>query len=191
MSDLQKLPFSVAANGVQTLQCVGTHFVVLTATGPISVQPDTRGKMAGIGSGEGYKGQAFNSLTIFDVSGAPNSGTVLIADDDYFNNRLTGSLTITQNKVATVANFSSVAATVTNVISNLANPNSLRQYLAVQNNDPTGIIFLRFDGGVPTSANGLRVYPGQTWETGVIVPLNYCTALGSIASNPNVVVLEG
>lgn len=87
--------------------------------------------------------------------------------------------------------FTQQAATVTNASSQLRAANVARRYLLIQNNDATGVIFVRLDGGTATAATGLRITAGGSIELAGFVPNGAITAIGSIASNANVVVVEG
>lgn len=88
--------------------------------------------------------------------------------------------------------FTQTAATVTNSSAQLLAANAARRYVLIQNNDASGDVFVRVDGATATAANGIKVAAGG----GSLVFENYAptgaiTAIGNIASNANVIVLEG
>ncbi len=99
------------------------------------------------------------------------------------------------NGLVTVTNvngaFTQVAATVTNASSQLLASNVARRYLLVQNKDASGVVFVRLDGATATAANGIRIPAGGSYELASFVPTGAITAIGSIASNANVIVVEG
>lgn len=99
------------------------------------------------------------------------------------------------NGLVTVTNvnggFTQAQATVTNASGQLRPSNVARRYLLVQNNDASGDIFLRLDGATATAANGIKLAAGQALELSAFVPTGAITAIGSIASNANVIIAEG
>lgn len=82
--------------------------------------------------------------------------------------------------------------TVTNASAELVAANASRRYLLVQNKSSSGILYLNFSGAAATAANGLKILPGGSYETaGGFAPSGSITAIGDIASNADVVVVEG
>jgi hypothetical protein len=69
--------------------------------------------------------------------------------------------------------------------------NANRRYLLIQNNDTAGIIYVRLDGGAATAATGIKIAAGGSYECAGYVPTGAITAIGDIASNANVVAVEG
>jgi hypothetical protein len=89
--------------------------------------------------------------------------------------------------------LSNAAKTVTSGSGSLVAANPSRGYLCIQNKDAAGSIWVTFGGGSATQANGLLIGPGGFWEwdgAGAI-PTGQATAIGDLASNANVLVLEG
>lgn len=80
--------------------------------------------------------------------------------------------------------------TVTNVSASAAIAASHRSFLEIQNNDAAGIIYVSF-GVAATAANGYAIYPGgsKTWNNPA--PSNQIFVIGSIANNPNCVLIQG
>lgn len=87
--------------------------------------------------------------------------------------------------------FVNAAKTVTNASGQLLAANSARRYLMVQNNDGAGIIYVRLDGTAATVGTGFKIPAGGYYEVAGYVPSGAITAIGDIASNANVVVIEG
>lgn len=87
--------------------------------------------------------------------------------------------------------FSQTQKTVTNASGQLLAANDGRRYLMVQNKDSGGDIFVTVSGAAATTANGLKVPAGGALELAGYVPTGAIYAIGSIASNANVVVIEG
>lgn len=97
MITMQRYPFAMAANGVMNIPCSGTRFVIVAASsqvqpGPIEVTLDIGSKLSGLLAGQGYKGVPFAGLSLRDLSGAANSGWILVSDDDYLDGRITGEV---------------------------------------------------------------------------------------------------
>ena len=92
---------------------------------------------------------------------------------------LSGQSSLTQtNPVVTTTSAQVLAA------------NTSRAFLAIQNNDPSGIIYVNF-GSAATVAGSLKILPGGILFVDTMVSTQAINIIGSIASNANVVVLEG
>lgn len=79
---------------------------------------------------------------------------------------------------------------VTNADQLVINANPLRKYLLVQNNDPTNAIYVQFNAPAD-AANGVKVAAGVSWELHRNVHTGDVHVIGAVASNPNVVMMEG
>jgi len=86
---------------------------------------------------------------------------------------------------------SSAQKTVANVSGQLVAQNMSRKYLLIQNNDGTGVIWLNFGVGAAVVGAGVRLSPGQALEFNYAMTSSAIQAIGSIASNANVAVVEG
>lgn len=87
--------------------------------------------------------------------------------------------------------FAQSQVTVTTTSANIAAENAGRRYLLVQNNDTNGIVFVNLSGVAATAANGVKLAPGASLELDTYCPTQSISAIGSIGSNANVVVVEG
>lgn len=87
--------------------------------------------------------------------------------------------------------FTQSQLTVTNASAQLIAANATRRYLLIQNKDASGDVHIKLDGAAATLANGLRIPPGASIELQGFVPNGAVFAIGSIASNPNVIVVQG
>lgn len=85
--------------------------------------------------------------------------------------------------------FTQTAPTVTNSSGTLLAANTARKSLIIQNNDATGILYIGFVATATTAM--LKIAPGASLFLTQNVPTNIVTAIGSIASNANVVLIEG
>ena len=79
--------------------------------------------------------------------------------------------------------------TVTSTAQTFGTVNSSKQYWQLQNNSGTGTVYLTFSG-TAVSSSAIVVNPGYSW-TMYPAPSGQFSAIGSIASNPNVILIEG
>jgi len=104
------------------------------------------------------------------------------------DSNIIGTLTLTGAPVGSAHSYSSPA--VSNASGQKIAANANRKYLAVQNQDAAGNVWIRGDGvvavaGVPC----LKLRPGESWEPPV-APTGAVMAIGDIANNPNVTFIE-
>lgn len=186
MKPTKKYTFTIAGSGVYRLQVSGDYFKILAASGLVRVKGKW-GELSSLVAGQGLENSEFDDLFFTDESGASNTITVLVGDRNFIDG-LTGSVTVTQQRVASGA-AANTQVTVTNASTTIDAANANRQYLLIQNKDATGIVYLNF-GGAATVANGVQINPGGSWESGAFCPTGAVQAIGSIASNTNVVIVE-
>ncbi len=130
--------------------------------------------------------EGFDRITIYSASTQTVQFVTRNGGDVRYDN-LTGNVAITNVNGA----FTNAAATVTNSSAQIKAANAARRYLLIQNNDATGIVYVRLDGNTATASTGIKIAPGGSYEVSAYVPSGAITAIGSIASNANVVVVEG
>jgi hypothetical protein len=87
--------------------------------------------------------------------------------------------------------YTQAAAAVTNASAQLVAANTQRRYLLIQNKSQTGTIYVNLAGAAATVANGVLIGPGESLELEGYTPTNAVFAIGDIANNPDVVVVEG
>lgn len=93
--------------------------------------------------------------------------------------------------VPTNAGGSNAQKTVTNVSTLFLAANANRKYLLIQNNDPTGDIYIVF-GGAATLTTGIKIAAnGGVLELNCNILTAAIYAIGSLATQSNVVVVEG
>ena len=80
---------------------------------------------------------------------------------------------------------------VTNASGQVAAANAARRTLLVQNNHATGNIFITLDGSAATLGNGIKISPGSLILLDVFCPSGAVNAIGDIANNAAVIVVEG
>ena len=181
-----------------TLNIPGKYFTTLACSNAINVRFFKGGKQLDLGQITGLLaglevtlGNISDTVAAFDrvevdVTGA-DTVTVGIGNGQARYNRSQGSVAITNVSGA----MTNVQATVTSASATLKAANANRRYLLIQNNDATGDIFVRLDGTAATLTTGVKSPAGGSYELQGFVPTGLITAIGSIASNANIVVVEG
>lgn len=189
MINAQKYTYTVGAGLTQRVPVVGSHFRLLAATGPVDVSTD-KVRFEQCGAGDGFEKVPFSFLVLKDASGSANTVTFVVADEAFLTSP-TSQVIVSANAPAQDGSITNTARTVTNASAQLLAANTARRYLMVQNKSTTGTIFLNFGAGAATTANGIRLGPGAVWEWDFNVPTKAIQAIGDIASNPDVLTVEG
>jgi len=97
--------FTLPANGSQQIQADANFYKILTASGDVSVTRDGGSTVKPMRAGRGERNVQFLSLTIKDLSGAPNSGTILVGDSDFIDDTIVLSSAINLRPEASSGNF--------------------------------------------------------------------------------------
>ena len=181
--------FDIPANGSFRLLASGRFFRIISALGAVNVTTATA-NMKGLGVGDGQEKTPFDFILFTDTTGATNTVKVVVADEAFLNSPQVNTA-ITQNRTTVSASFANTQKTVTNVSAQMLPANSARQYLLVQNNDAAGIVYVTFGGAAATALTGIRIMPGGSWEWDSTVSNQAVQAIGSIATQSNVVIVEG
>lgn len=187
MKNLQIYDFSMGAGASFQLPVSGAYFRILSSVAAVNVIGDTFGKLGPIGRGQGLEKTDYNRLTIQDASGGANSGTILVSDANLIDQTLYGSISLTNQQGA----FVQSQKTVTNASASMLAANANRRYLMIQNNDATGDIYITLDGTAATTAKGIKIAAGGSYECANFCPSGQIFAIGSLASNANCVAVEG
>lgn len=181
--------FTIGAGQAFNLKVAGEYFKILSATGAVDVRAEW-GKLSGLIAGQGLENTPFSRLEIMNVSGASNTLRVLIGDRNFIDG-LSGSVSIGQAAPVRVGALTSNAKTVTSTSAQLAAAMAGRSFLLVQNNHASGSIFLNF-GAAATLTGCIKVIPGGVFELGAgLVTTQDVHAIGDIASNASIVLVEG
>lgn len=97
----------------------------------------------------------------------------------------------TINVVDVAGAYTQAQKTVTNASTQMLAANASRAYLLIQNNDATGIIYVNLTGAAATTLNGVKLGPGASLEIAGHCPSAAITAIGSLATQSNVIAVEG
>lgn len=177
---------TISAGASAILQVTGDYFKVMSVTSAINITSDF-GSLKGLTAGQGLENTQFTCLTIQNPSGASNTIRIFIGDENFIDG-MTGSIAVSSTTTSRDT-YTHTPATVTTTAANAVAAAS-RDYIAVQNKSATGTIYVHFNGAA-TVANGLRLRPGDFWESGASCPQGAVSCIGDIASNPDVLIITG
>lgn len=203
---MQTYSQTFTGNTTWTLNVPGKYFTTLACSNPINVRFYKGGKQLDLGQISSLLAglevtlgnisdteAAFDRVEI-DVTGN-DTVTIGIGNGQARYNRSQGNVQIIGTVPVSVSNvsgaFTNAQATVTNASAQIKAANSVRRYMLIQNNDATGDIYVRLDGTASTIGTGVKIPAGGSYELQGFVPTGAITAIGSIASNANVVIVEG
>lgn len=198
---MQTFSQTFAAAQTWVLNVPGKYFTTLSCTSPVNVRFYRGGKQLDLGQISGLLaglevtlGDLSDGLAAFDrveidVTAA-DTVQVGIGNGQARYNRANASVTVTQNKVAQSGAFANTQRTVTNAAAQLLAASTTRQYMLIQNKDATGNLWINF-GGTATTANGIKIGPGGVYELVGIATTQAISAIGDLASNANIVTVEG
>lgn len=95
--------YTVPANGSVPIMVEGSFFKIIAATGMVSVGGDF-GKLGPLLAGQGLKGRNSTRFMLNDMSGEANVVSILIADDGFIDDRISGEVSmIDGGKVRSIA----------------------------------------------------------------------------------------
>jgi len=140
--------------------------------------------------GAGYAEQfdnGFDRLVIASEGGGAVAYVTKTGGDVRYDTPPNGNVTVTNTSGAVV----DTDVTVTSASAQLVAAKAGRRYLLIQNKDAAGVVYISF-GKAAIVGKGIKIPAGGSYSADA----NYCPndqifAIGSIASNANVVVVEG
>jgi hypothetical protein len=185
----QKYTQTLAASAALRLLVNGSFFKVMAASGSVRVTSDNF-DLSGISAGQGVQGSPFGYLLLTNETGAPNVVTVLVADAEFVDASLS-TVIVSTNKAPQTGATTSTNKTVTSASGSLLAANANRQYMLIQNNDASGKIWINLAGAAATTANGIKLPPGGSFDMSGTVSTLAVTAIGDLATQSNVVAVEG
>lgn len=122
--------FTIPAGGSSELLVEGSYYRILESTGALEVRRDGGSALGPIYPGQGERAQ-YKRLTLVDKSGAGNSGLMVVGDDTFIDDRISGLVEVIDGgKVRTKTELSFVAGFYANA--------SAGQYGAMQLLNPAG-----------------------------------------------------
>lgn len=183
---LREYTITVPSGQVVYLSAVGNGIQLRQASVAVQVRNERIGLDIQLSAGDGVDGlDEFTELQLLHGSGVAQSITIAVGIGG-----ASSRSALVAGLPAEQGSYTQAAATVTNASGQLLASKSNRRILIVQNNG-SGDIYLDMTGAAATTA-GLKVAAAG----GVLVldrypPTAAINAIGSIASNPNIVVVEG
>lgn len=170
----------------------GDFFRLMSAAFPVDVffyfrgAEVARSEQVSGGYAEQFAGN-FDKLTIKSATAQTIQYVTRLGNRVQYDTPPNGNVTVTN----TAGAFVNAAATVTSASAQLVAASASRRYLLIQNNDTSGNIFVRLDGVAATLTTGVKIVPGGSYELTNYCPTGAIFAIGSIASNANIVVVTG
>ncbi len=146
------------------------------------------GRVQNIGAGYAERfPSGYDRLTIASASGGQVAYVARLGGDVKYDTPPNGNVTVTN----TSGSIADTEKTVTSASAELVAAKAGRRYLLIQNKDAAGIVYISFGKAAVVGA-GVKIAPGGSY----VADANYCPsnqifAIGSIASNANVCVVEG
>ncbi len=172
--------FHLSGSYFELIDAPATVDVVLT-----DVNGAQRGRMIAAEASFNLKNTEFDTIQL--TSATAQTVRFAYGSGEAGTRRAAGSVNIAN----TAGAFTQSQKTVTNASAQLLASNTTRRYLLIQNNDAAGILYVTLDGTAATAAKGIQIPAGGSYECQGYVPTGALFAIGSIANNANVVVVEG
>lgn len=114
MKSTQLYDFTLSANGSQVILADANFYKVLTSTGDLQITRDGGSTVRPMRAGRGEREVPFQRLTIRDISGASNSGTIVVGDSNFIDDTIILSSAINVRPEAPSSNYKSSASLAAN-----------------------------------------------------------------------------
>lgn len=190
---MRPLTLKIPAGEVVEVGAVGDYIRIKSALVEITAEAPDNNERAEMEQGDDVVFSPFQRLRFSHADVAEQTVRVYVGKGTRAgSSKIGGSITASvSNLPAQQGAMTQAAATVTNASGQLLAAKANRRVLIVQNNDATGNIFVNLTGVAATVANGIKIAPGGSLILDVYAPSAAITAIGDIASNANVIVIEG
>lgn len=170
----------------------GDFFRLMAATAAITVEYYNQGKeiaegtLVGVGYAEQFNTGGFDKIAITSPTAQTITFATRLGNTVAYDTPPTGQVQVTN----TAGAFTQAQKTVSNASGQLLAANTARRYVLIQNKDASGDIYVTLDGTAATTAKGIKIAAGGSYECQGYAPTGAINAIGSIASNSNVVIVE-
>lgn len=186
---MKTLNLNLLAGVPLTLDLIGNYFHLLETTSGVDIEFMRGGAVVSTSLNMEFgffakPSDGFTQLSFTSAANQPVKIAVGIGDGGY--NRMTGTVQILESRGV----YTQSQKTVTSASAELLAANLLRNVAVIQNNDASGSVYVTLDGTAATVAKGLKIAPGGVLVLDKFPPVAAINAIGSIASNANVVVAE-
>jgi hypothetical protein len=180
------------AGGTVQLIDIGNFVRVLEAQNAITLRTYKSGQVKTESEGVfgGYAEQFqddFEKVEIYSATAQTVQIVIRLGSIVSYDVSPTGNVSITSPAHGTGTN---AQKTVTNVSASLVAANAARKVLQIQNKDAAGNVYICY-GAAATVANGILIPPKGFYELAANMLTAEIFAIGDIANNPNIVVVEG
>lgn len=171
----------------------GDFFRLMAGTAPVTVEYYKDGKElaegtnVSVGYAEKFNGSTFDKIAITSTANQTLTFATRLGNEVNYDTPPNGQVTVTNTSGA----FTQAQKTVTNASGQLLAANTARRYVLIQNNDASGDVYVTLDSTAATTDKGIKIGAGASYECWGFVPNGAINAIGSIASNANVVTVEG
>lgn len=179
-----------AAGQARLFMVSGQYFELIDCPSPVDVVlSDRNGAQRGVmrGAEASFNLKATDFAEVQIVSPTAQQVRFAYGTGEGGTRRAAGSVNIANNNGTFLQN----TFPVTTVSGVYLSANTQRRYLFVQNKSTTGTVWLTVTGAAATTVNGVRLGPGDSFEVSGYVPTGALCMVGDIASNPDVMWLEG
>lgn len=181
---------AIAASQTWEVWQTGKFFRMLASSGACRVEFFSNGSLQSVvdnvqGGFWRESDETFDRVRVTDMSGGSNTVEIVTDMAKIGYDRLSISGAVVVEPTRSASGLIATTAIVTTISSVLRTSEAHRKWLMIQNRDAVGNIYVVF-GNVATIATGIKIGPGQTWESGLICPTASVQAIGDVASNPNV-----
>lgn len=197
---LREVTIKIVAGGSDEFAFKGNYLRAKTAPYTVSIENIESGGRDVFSLQEGEDAlftDEFERLRVTNTGAADAYFTFIIGKDAKVSSaKVSGSVIITSGSLQITAQMppqaigANTQKTVTNASASMVAANAARQYLLIQNKDTAGVIYINF-GAAATVANGLKIAAGGSFELNSNMLTGQIFAIGDIASNANIVVIEG
>lgn len=173
---------------------VGNFVRVLSANAGVTLRAFKNGQVISESKGvtTGYAeefDENFEAVEVYSATAQTVQLVIRLGVKVYFDAPPSGNVSVT-NLTPAQATAINTNPAVTNVSSLIVGANPAREYLLIQNKDDVGNIYIVFGTGA-TIANGVKIEAGGSFELNCNIITSAIFAIGDIASNSNIVVVQG
>lgn len=184
---MQDYVFSLNAGETKRFSVVGNTLRYKSGSGAVAAQAN--GGTVSLLPGQQITDMSrrYSEFSIKNTGASVISGVIIAGDIDFKDDQFVGVVSVSNVNGPMV----NTAKTVTNASAQLVAANASRRFLLIQNKDAAGNLFVTLDGTAATTANGIKIGSGSTLILDVFAPVGAIFAIGDVASNANIVVVEG
>ena len=193
---MRTLTVKIAANSTEELAIKGDYVRLRLAPYDVILEnPDTSEKVEG-SQGDDFELSPFKRLKVSNTGGVDSVFKLTISQGKKAGSaQVAGNVAVSggvnvSSLIPAQSTGSNTQKTVTNASTSLVPANAAREYLLIQNKDTTGNIYIVFNAAA-TVAAGLKIPPGGSYELNCNILTAQIFAIGDIANNVNIVVIEG